>query len=278
MSVAQAPTISETERDTEFRWLPIEQLFVADYGRPASNVKIKKLVRDWDSEGIGMLMVSIRPDGRCAIIDGQHRWLAAKIKGERFVPARVYRDMQYEREAELYGLFATVNKQGPSDRLRARIEAREPVALALKATIEKHGLTVGFGGSSKDGRLTAIDAADKMAQVIGMDGLDRELGILTDIWGIDPAALSSTMLFGMAIFLRRYENIPEFSRAHLISSLRNHTARKLMAQAREMKDILTTAVTGVSGGSIGFTLLAAYNKGLRNKLPSWSETDYRKHN
>ena len=134
---------AHSSRTKTFGWVPIDQCFVDAYGRPEKPGRVASVLKDFDEDGLGVIIVSARPDGRYAVIDGNHRVLAAQKMGLTHIEASIRYGYTYEYEADLYGKFANVAKQTAGDQFRALVEKRDPDALDIKAIVElgrKRGL------------------------------------------------------------------------------------------------------------------------------------------
>ena len=59
--------------DQTIEVIPLDRMFLETYQRTLQQHKVDKIVKEFDSSKLGVLMVSERPDGRYAVIDGQHR-------------------------------------------------------------------------------------------------------------------------------------------------------------------------------------------------------------
>ena len=113
-------------------WLPIRKLVLDPvYQRPILKrgwKQIEAIARDFDWSRFGPVLVSTRPDGTYAVVDGQHRAHAALLAGFDEVPAMV---AEMTREAEA-AAFGAVNSQvtaiTPFQLLKAAIAAGDEVA------------------------------------------------------------------------------------------------------------------------------------------------------
>lgn len=82
VELMERPTTEEIEASTLFDRVSVRDMFVdPSYGRRLDPNAVDKLLREWDERALGTLMLSLRPDGRYAIIDGQHRRAGAKRMG-----------------------------------------------------------------------------------------------------------------------------------------------------------------------------------------------------
>lgn len=257
--------------DTLFEWVEIERVFVPAYGRPYSQDKVNDLLRRWDDRAIGTLYLSFRhTDNTFALIDGQHRLFAAKVRGWAAVPARIWIDLSYEDEATLYNLFASVHKQTALDRFRAKIEAKDPDALALRGLFLAIGMDIALKGTGPN-RVSSVQALEAIVAHYGFDHLRKMVRVLYDGWGNSGRAWVSDMLNGFAAFYARYEALVKPDR--LLERLRSTTPDRVLVEANANK---LTRSKMYSKAAVGIELWTLYNQGLRStaKLPAWEETHY----
>lgn len=71
------------------------------YQRETNNENIQKLIRDWDDNRCDFLLVSFR-DNKFYVVDGQHRYTAAKFKGIKELPCIILTGLTKEQEARIY--------------------------------------------------------------------------------------------------------------------------------------------------------------------------------
>lgn len=71
------------------------------YQRETNNENIQRLIRDWDDNRCDFLLVSFRDD-KFYVVDGQHRYTAAKFKGVEDLPCVILTGLTKEKEARIY--------------------------------------------------------------------------------------------------------------------------------------------------------------------------------
>ena len=254
----------DLDRDTIGEWVPVGSMFVAPYGRPVSQAKINNLLRaGFDLEKVGVILVSLRDDGRYAILDGNHRVQAARQVGITAMPCRVFLDKTYREEAELYNAFATVNKQTALDRFRARLEAGELAATEIDGMLRRHGMRVAIHGPGV-GAVAAVFQLDTVYTHHGPRFLAEVVDLIYDAWDTSARGWTSKTLAGMTTFWMRYRTTAD--RARLVDRLRLHTPEILLREA----GLLRPSLTPDAGSAIGRAIWQIYNTGLRsNALSDW---------
>lgn len=71
------------------------------YQRETNNENIQNLIKNWDNDRCDFLLVSFRDD-RFYIVDGQHRYTAAKYKGIEELPCIILTELTREQEARIF--------------------------------------------------------------------------------------------------------------------------------------------------------------------------------
>src|SRR5262245_48240759 len=201
----------DIERETFAEWVPIADMFCAPYQRPASAFKLRGWLQTFDAKKLGVIMLSMRDDGRYAILDGNHRAQLAQRRGITHMAARVFIDLTYHQEAELYEAFNTVNRPTPLDKFRSRLERRELQATEIDGILRKHGMHVGVDDRSKTAVLAVI-ALDKTYTDLGPAGLYEVVNILHRAWGTEPTAWSGRIISALRQFWMRYRSEADANR------------------------------------------------------------------
>lgn len=262
-----APTMVEIENRTLFDIVPLHAIFVDEsYGRSLDASNLRRILRQWDPKAIGAVLLSLRPDGRYAVIDGQHRVEAARKMGELSIPARVYLDLSHSDEARLYRLFGIHKAQTPLDRFRAAVAERQPTAMKIKEIVEGMGLEIGTGYMA-DGRIIAIAAVISVYERYGGAMLDLALRTLYAAFGRNASAYSVQMVVGLTAFIVRYEPYCDWTRL----------VRRLQEEGlTEIGQRYMAAKRAFSGGNardvgMGRVIHDIYNKRAQNKLIPWED-------
>lgn len=131
------------------QYCPVEQLQVDDrYQRSleAANsiTLIRRIAINWDWGLCQPLYVARRADGRLYIVDGQHRWAAAKLRGDIWQLPCVVRSFE-TTEQEAAAFVALNQERTPLSALqmfRASVASGNPESADILATIEEAGLSL----------------------------------------------------------------------------------------------------------------------------------------
>lgn len=239
--------------------LNVDDLF-ADrvYQRPLDVPRVKRMITAWDPRMLGILDVADRGPAaaprRYAIINGQHRWSAARQVGVGHLACNVHEGLSREAEAQLmYELDRTTRKLSGFDQWRARRGAGDEQVLTVEAVCAGHGLRV--APDPADGVMRAYGAAEKLLQLGGRDLLDGTLGVLAVAYGAAHLAYQSPLLTGLGQLLHHNAdiNLERMSRA-------------LSATRPEQLRATATALRDADGGSL-HQLMSRAIAGQYNRTP-----------
>jgi len=116
------------------------------YQRDFDEARARSMAAAFDESRIGVPVLAQRPDSTLWVIDGQHRTAAAKIagRGSMGVLCEIHTGLSRAQEAEL---FLKLNGGRKAvrvfDKYKARMVAREPIALEFTRIVESCGLRIG---------------------------------------------------------------------------------------------------------------------------------------
>lgn len=250
--------------------VPVSEMFVDHgYGRPLTESLVKKITASFVEAGLGVVYLSLRDSGMYAILDGQHRWVAAKRKGIARMHARIYIDLSYEQEAALYTIFGDHRAQSRSDIFRAKLEAKDPDAIDIARIIERAGLHF-FGALYHNGSVQAIGACENIYKRYGGETLDLTVRTIYAAFGPAAKAYQAPMLDGVTQFILRYEEQADWVR--VVSRLKDTGVPVLIQKMRQLQEALSN---GERGPIMGRVILGVYNMRLTEdkQLEPW--VDYK---
>lgn len=266
------PSIEKLARiddETILAEIPISEMFVAPYGRPISTSQIGRMVRSgFDPRKLGIITLSMRADGRFAILDGNHRKHLVQHSGYTVMLARVFIDLTYEEEADLFEALNTVKPPAAIDRFRARLEYKEPRALGINHLLGRYGLKVSTYTGRKAGSrtLTCVSVLDSVYDTRGPIEFDEIIGILYAAWQYDPMAYVGRMVDGLRHFWARYRD--EVDRDRLVAQLQLTTPSRIQGKAGALASQLTETASTL----IGKEVANLYNgRSSRHRLSAWTE-------
>jgi hypothetical protein len=272
---------TETPEGTVFEMVPIEKLFLDNaYGRHLSDKNLNRLRNGWSLHKMGTLYVSLRSDGRYAVIDGWHRKTIAQEYGVEALPCYVYLDLSLADEAALYEAFGTVFTQSPLVKFRARLVAGDPVAVDIDRVVHEAGLRINYTAHNVIGvNRTAKD----IGGVVGIEmiyrgyGRDHLLRVLTIAQGWFPEqadVMRDVVLRGLSAFLIQYVIDPKAKPYCDMKRMALKCSRGIDPILRRANSIRVDERLTMPT-AFGKALRSAYNEGFSqispNRLPEWRD-------
>ncbi len=180
------------------------------YQRPVNDTAVGRLVREWDPRLLTPLVVSYR-DGRYNLVDGQHRVCAMRKKNNgKDVTAlcRVYRDLTYEQEAELYyKLDRAKGHLRLSHATKALMESGSNAeVIEIKHLLEDAGFIWALDKPKGEPfEIEATRAVINAYHLLGGASFSRMLMLMAQAWRGVPSSVKASMISGLALFLKTYE-------------------------------------------------------------------------
>jgi hypothetical protein len=265
MSAAQVLPAKFRERKLDDHVKVKATFLPEEYGRGLDHSHIKKIVSNFDERAFGRVIVSMRDDGRFAIIDGNHRREAALHLGIIDIPCTVFLDLTQEEEAELFVHYNMTKNLTALNIEKGLIAQRDKGAIERRQVLKRNGLDWAFKGCP--GHVTCASAIKKVYETHGLTILADVVRILVHGFGSDSRrAFIAPTIEGTTLFWIRYRYTANDER--LLSQMHLTDALDLMIRARK----LATAFGETTATGFGRALLELYNKGLRtNTLDDWPD-------
>lgn len=147
------------------------------YQRETNNENIQNLIKDWDNDRCNFLLVSFRDD-RFYIVDGQHRYTAAKYKGIEELPCIILTELTREQEARIFSRQnENVKKLTIYDVFKANLANGDTSIPEIKIDVEinrickKHGIKVKVTNryTNKERTLRSLSATRKIIRAHGVE-------------------------------------------------------------------------------------------------------------
>jgi hypothetical protein len=218
------------------------------YQRELDARRVEAMTKRFSPSLMGVPVVARREDGSLVRIDGQHRCAAAISAGHGDVPVmmEVYEGLTLQQEAELFlQLNGGRTAVGAVDKYKARLEAREPVALEIQGLLKKHGLRVG-----KVPARNCVLAIQAVERAFHRGTLDSTLFVLCGWCEGDAAAFDGLFVRAVSLFLSYY---PDVDPRHLVSRLEQVAPSRLETRLRR------EAQSGSSEDAARLVLTDIYN-------------------
>lgn len=216
--------------------VPIDRMFVDHtYQRPIDTHRVAGYVSEYDHTLIGIIEVAERPDGRYAILDGQHRWATAKVAELTLthLPCRVHRRLTLHEEAALYTRLNTTRRSLTTwDRWKGRRAAGDPAVTEIETTLARHGLAI--AETPAPTHVRATKACETVVSIGGPQLLDDTMRTIRGAYPDDVDGLNASIITGVAHVLYHY---PTIDTERLTTALARMLPRQLIARAAAAREI-----------------------------------------
>lgn len=163
--------------------LSVDETYQRRTDNEASRRLIASIAAKFDWRLFGVLTVSRRPDGSLKVIDGQHRWTGAAMRGDiDQVPCCLSRFETAEEEAKLFIVANRARK--PMNRLddfHAALAAADEDALEILRLVTEAGLRVARNTSSAAWEPGEVAFTAAIARTLRLHGAPIASAALTNI-------------------------------------------------------------------------------------------------
>lgn len=231
------------------------------YQRKPNDVKVAKIVNNFDPNAIGVLVCSMREDGIVAVIDGGHRVAALNAMGlfNLDVKCLVFFDLTIKDEAEM---FTTLNdnrtKPKTQDIFKSKVIAGDSDAVRIKAVLDKIGLSISNGPANNSVR--AMGTISSIYKRSGSAVLEDTLLALSMAFDKHSTSFSDSALIAVSKILTTFNNKIDAKR--FVSSLSTFGSANFWTN----KGAAISKAMGYKDVNIGMIvcLLNEYNKRLKS--------------
>jgi hypothetical protein len=236
------------------------------YQRPLDTARVTAMVAQWDLRLVGVIDVSDRGAAahpRYAVVEGQHRWAAAKqVNPIGVIVARVHTGLSKSQEAQLFtDIDATRRRLTTWDQWKARRRAGDVAVTTIEAIATRVGLVV--DNAPTDGRVRCVKTLERIAAWPNGELLLRDtLFLLREIWGKQLAAYDSALVAGLALLLRKCGTDEAFETDRFIESLIDFTPTRILYIAKAKGEHNSAPLPK----RVALTLLERYNTRSGPKL------------
>jgi hypothetical protein len=207
ISNAQMPAMRPLKGErAELCLLPLDRLVVDDrYQRQIGKdgrANALRIAAAFDWRKFTPVIVTPQPDGRFAIIDGQHRATAALTRGDvQMVPCMVVQVTPEEAAEVFAAINGQVTRMTALQIYAARLAAKEGSALLLERVLAEAGVRVlryKFPGAEYEvGDTLAIGTLEGCLRKYGRDVLKAALLAVTRSFDGNPGCLTSGIIRAM---------------------------------------------------------------------------------
>jgi hypothetical protein len=234
----------------EIKSFKVGDILADVYQRPVSQPHVAKIVREYDERLLGLPVVSVRDNGSCYVVDGQHRIAALAALGVSEVSCQVLRESDAQAEAALFVKVNTTKKGLTGvDKFFGLIEAKNESALACRKLFAKNGWTLVRGSSTRvmtNGELMLRPNANTLALFQkSPDELGIALSLLAEAFPPDSNGLRSgelaRSLVNMTLIGGLTAAISAWVRAGKWSELLRATAIEVLRSA-QLRDFIAAQI------------------------------------
>lgn len=237
------------------------------YQRDISRRRVNDIKRHFDIDKLDAVKVNQRADGKCYIIDGNHRvQVMRELFGEDvLIPCEVFSGLSYEKECNLfYTQYERSARVSSFGRFKAERTAKVPCAVQLQGMLDELGLK--FAAGQTKHAINCVGTVITLSNRYQLDVLREALSIIRDYWdnGQDGVYDKYT-LSGMCAFVARYKGL--YNRKRLDTVLGEMPLTKFRQ---------ATAENGArTDEHIVNYIVGLYNRKLRlNRLPKFENPYY----
>ena len=229
----------------------------SQYQRRIDMNHVQEIVDNFNRAILNPIKVSHR-DGKYWAFDGGHSFTALKqINAEKvvfMVECRVYENLSFEEEAELFALQSgSVRKVPVKYKMNALVLGNNKQTMDLVSATEAAGFTLGIT-EHPEGAIEAIEKACQLYQKYGADLYTDALNLIKETWNGRKESLTANMMGGVMLFLSKYKDT--FLRQRFVKKLSVHPLQELKRNARSNKGRDQSA-----DGSYATAIAKAYNFG-----------------
>jgi hypothetical protein len=219
---------------------------------------VSEIVRNFQPDAFGVLVVGERSDKTLWCVDGQTRLKAAVKLGIDEVPCLTFESSGKEHEASLFRLLNTQTNQSKLQKMKALLCEGDANTHDLVAIVERSGFKIGFDGEKTWPHIRSIVPVEKAYE---RGTLQRVLSIVSKAWSStrDIHALQVPVLGGLQRFISLHGDIVNDD--ELASRLQKFAVQQLVSQCEARK---------MQGGSredaMREVIVQVWNKGRRVRI------------
>ena len=212
---------------TAIRQIDSSKLHLDDYQRPLDEMRVAKIVKEFNPDLVNYVKCSQRTNGDLYIFDGQHtRAALVRKNGNKPVPVecRIYEFVglsdaeRYEVEARLFEKQNGLSKQVTlGSKLNSEYKRGEARAVEFHKDSNISGLTMNFSRGAGHGSIRCVREALRAWELLGGELYQDMLNIIVEAWGLGEDGLRGEVIGGLSIFMNTHKG--EYDRKRLVKKL-----------------------------------------------------------
>jgi len=237
------------------------------YQRRQSTEKARRIAREFNWLGFGVVVVSERPNGDYFVLDGGHRVMATMMRPEiKNVPCYAFSDLSKADEAAAFVCF-NAHRKAPTglELFAAQVMAGDQDARAVAKIMRNHNVPVHRDGCRCPRKLI------KLYSSLGEERFNALIGLVINAWPEQPDSerLADQVVSGLAAFVKALGSVGlSFDSSEVARALKKMSLVLLKKRAHEIRELGTRNRTEAFKAAFA----EAWNKGRRAKRlpPIWS--------
>lgn len=187
--------------------LVVDQSYQREIGRQGLR-NVSRIAANFSWLNFTPVIVAPLANGKYAIIDGQHRTMAALFCGFERVPAAIIEATRAEQAAAFKAVNAAVTRVSNITTFHAALAAEDPIAVGVAKACGAAGVRIRrypvAAAEMNPGDTIAIGALKKAFVAFGHDTLVTALQCITETENNEPGAVRATIIVGVAQTLHRH--------------------------------------------------------------------------
>jgi len=254
--MASRPVVSEYTGT--FRLMGIGRLHIdVKYQRGEQGLWAERIAENFSWPFFGALVVS-RRKGAYYVVDGQHRALAAALRGIEEVPCLVFEGLELKDEAASFVNIQRRKPISPVTTWKANLVAEEPNTVGAQTIMARYGFAV--ASKMESGSHTITRSAGLMLRLYQYGELVDVLHFLTACWPKHRLIGSAAIIRAVAGFLQIYRSNPSLSAASMMERFKDSGPDHINQKAR---GLLEYGSSSSMVNALVLVMTQVYNKGLR---------------
>ena len=227
-------------------WIPVELLNIKAYQRNRQR-HVTQIAENWDDAECNVLLVSYDEENGCFnVIDGQHRAIAARMRGVEYLVCEVFMNMNISKEARRFVDGNTGSKKlSPFDTYNANqfITGEEETELSridkrIASVCKEYDIQVEKSNARKT--LKSVPTARSIIKKGGEEELEFVLKVVTESqWDEFPQGLSADLMNALGkIYMYNVRN-QNVIKGKVVNVLINLNPAELIAYGNKKYSSLT---------------------------------------
>lgn len=245
--------------------LSVRELFVDEtYQRDLDLPRAREIAQRWDPRLVGVLDVSDRgedsdPARRYAVINGQHRHMAAKLRDpDSRLVVNIHTGLSVREEARLFhAIDCNTRRLTTWDRWKSRRGAGDPVVREIEEIALEAGLEI--EPATRNGTLRCVAQCEKLYRLGKRELLERTLRTIVAVWGVQVDAVDAPIVGGVGLLLHHHGELDD---DRLQEALVDETPRRIKARANALGE----TERGSKAKLAALTMVTIYNGAKGPKL------------